>query len=89
MGDAGGIPVTSAGYNSADGGFVREQIYSLVRQLDGGSLSTRDFRVKVAQLGTAVFWRTKAGGWAVLCSFPLVCFSSGRVLLNPTMCIAL
>ena len=77
MGDAGGIPVTSAGYNSADGGFVREQIYSLVRQLDGGSLSTRDFRVKVAQLGTAVFWRTKTGGCAALCSFPLVCFRRG------------
>ncbi len=48
-----GMPTTSAGYYSADGGFVREQIYGLVRQLDSGSLSTRDFRVRVAQLGEA------------------------------------
>lgn len=50
---AEGVVGTSAGYYSADGGFVREQIYSLVRQLDGGSLSTRDFRVRVAQLGVS------------------------------------
>ncbi len=46
-----GLPTTSAGYSSVDGGFVREQIYSLIRQLDVGALTARDFRVKVAQLG--------------------------------------
>lgn len=47
-------PVTSAGYGSAAGTMLRQQLYSLVRQLDAGSLGVPDFRLRVERLGVAV-----------------------------------
>ena len=47
-------PVTSAGYNGKDGGFVREQIYGCIRQLDSGSLTVRAFRTRLATLGVPI-----------------------------------
>lgn len=46
-----GGPLTSAGYNTRDNGLVREQIYSSIRQLDQGSLTSKDFRLRLQQLG--------------------------------------
>jgi hypothetical protein len=44
-------PLTSAGYHSQDKGLVREQIYSAIRQLDSGALTSADFRERLAQIG--------------------------------------
>lgn len=44
-------PGTSAGYSTVDRGLVREQIYSSIRQLDQGSLTSKEFRTRLAQLG--------------------------------------
>ena len=38
------VPLTSAGYQTADKGLIREQLYSLIRQLDQGSITINTFR---------------------------------------------
>ena len=38
------VPITSAGYQTADKGLVREQLYSLIRQLDQGAITIATFR---------------------------------------------
>lgn len=47
-------PITSAGYRTTDGGLLREQVYSLVRQLDSGDMNVADFRLAVQRLGLPV-----------------------------------
>jgi hypothetical protein len=47
-------PMTSAGYGSAAGTMLRQQLYSLVRQLDAGSMGVPDFRLRVERLGVSV-----------------------------------
>jgi hypothetical protein len=42
--------ITSAGYGGKDGGLLREQLYSLVRQLDAGSLTIGGFRGRLRGL---------------------------------------
>jgi hypothetical protein len=49
---SGEIPVTSAGYHTKDGGYLRQQVYGIVRQLDTGGLSSAGFRSRLAGLGT-------------------------------------
>jgi hypothetical protein len=46
-----GLPITSAGYHTKDKGLIREQIYSCVRQLDQGKLTSKTFRKRLQALG--------------------------------------
>jgi len=47
-------PVTSAGYGSSTGALVRQQLYSLVRQLDSGAIAIPEFRDRLSRLGVGV-----------------------------------
>jgi len=49
-----GLPITSAGYHTADQGLLREQIYSCVRQLDQGRLPASGFRERLKALGVVM-----------------------------------
>jgi len=49
-----GLPITSAGYHTADQGLLREQIYSCVRQLDQGRLPASGFRERLKTLGVVM-----------------------------------
>ena len=47
-------PATSAGYLTRDGGMLREQVYSIIRQLDRGTINTRTFKSQLERLGVQV-----------------------------------
>lgn len=47
-------PLSSAGYDSSAGALIRQQLYSLVRQLDAGAVSVGGFRDRMASLGVGV-----------------------------------
>jgi hypothetical protein len=51
---ASAVPVTSAGYQSRAGDILRQQLYSLVRQLDAASIDVWEFRARVARLGIEI-----------------------------------
>ena len=48
------VPITSAGYQTADKGLIREQLYSLIRQLDQGAITMRTFRQHLSTMGIPV-----------------------------------
>lgn len=52
----GGLGLRRSGgaRSGGDRGLLREQIYSCVRQLDSGSMTAHDFRVRLTQLGVPV-----------------------------------
>jgi hypothetical protein len=52
--DSSHRPATSAGYRTEDHGLLREQVYSAVRQLDSGRISTKVFRERLFALGISV-----------------------------------
>lgn len=48
------VPLTSAGYQTADKGLIREQLYSLIRQLDQGAITIAAFRQHLNTMGIPV-----------------------------------
>lgn len=48
------VPITSAGYQTADRGLIREQLYSLIRQLDQGAITIKSFRQHLGSMGIPV-----------------------------------